>query len=553
MSPSGGGATAASEQAELAAVREGHHVRIATGCGPISSTSTRGRARCRRMADLMAKGVKGQNGLLQGIPAEHGCRLVHARDGDVAGRARLDEQHVLPAGRLELQQPDELLRDRSSCRPTRSPQAAERAGKKVVAARVGRRAQLRPALQGPVGRLPNFFSTRGVLAFPLVPAEQAGAAAFGISYQVAAFATASGWTNAPAGRSGCAAAADDPHGRHDVRGAEPDSHLRRLHLRQRRQRRSAAYDHVDPRPQRRREGRRASRAAEPRGGRLGRRQAHGRRRPDRRARGPDRRLLREARSRRRRRGSVSSFKLYFTSVERVNATCNALGAARLGRTSRRRSPTTSRRRRPRTSRRSRRGIVDEDTYVEQGLIWKNAHFAYLKYILDDLGSRTPTCCCVGDPDHGRVLAPVHGARTRRRTSTATPNPYFDDADERRRPRRTRSRSARGTSAAPTTRPTTKLALARELMGGNPTTFVVLGPRLRAAVVRGERAARCSPTPGSRPPRADRRNCRAGARPTQPRQGVLGRRHGPDLRQHDAAGRHDVRAGPEQRSSPPSRT
>src|SRR6185436_7348263 len=46
----------------------------------------------------------------------------------------------------------------------------------------------------------NFFSTRGVLATANAT-EQAGAAAFGISYQVAAFAPASGWTNVPAGDS----------------------------------------------------------------------------------------------------------------------------------------------------------------------------------------------------------------------------------------------------------------------------------------------------------------------------------------------------------------
>jgi hypothetical protein len=38
-----------------------------------------------------------------------------------------------------------------------------------------------------------------VLAAPAVPDEQAGAAAFGISYQVAGFAPASGWTNVPPG------------------------------------------------------------------------------------------------------------------------------------------------------------------------------------------------------------------------------------------------------------------------------------------------------------------------------------------------------------------
>ena len=54
-------------------------------------------------------------------------------------------------------------------------------------------------LQGPVIDFRNFFSTRGVLTFPLVASEQAGAGAFGVSYQIASFAPASGWSNTPAG------------------------------------------------------------------------------------------------------------------------------------------------------------------------------------------------------------------------------------------------------------------------------------------------------------------------------------------------------------------
>src|SRR5207247_10952488 len=73
--------------------------------------------------------------------------------------------------------------------------AAERAGKKVAQIDwVGGRAA---NIAGPTVDFANFFSTRGVLAAPLNSSEQAGAAAFGISYQVAAFAPASGWTNVP--------------------------------------------------------------------------------------------------------------------------------------------------------------------------------------------------------------------------------------------------------------------------------------------------------------------------------------------------------------------
>src|SRR5206468_11614323 len=54
-------------------------------------------------------------------------------------------------------------------------------------------------IAGPTVDFANFFSTRGVLVAPVNATEQAGAAAFGISYQVASFAPASGWTNVPAG------------------------------------------------------------------------------------------------------------------------------------------------------------------------------------------------------------------------------------------------------------------------------------------------------------------------------------------------------------------
>ena len=54
-------------------------------------------------------------------------------------------------------------------------------------------------IAGPTVDFVSFFSTRGVLAAPADPDEQAGAAAFGLSYQVAGFAPASSWSNVPAG------------------------------------------------------------------------------------------------------------------------------------------------------------------------------------------------------------------------------------------------------------------------------------------------------------------------------------------------------------------
>ena len=144
--------------------------------------------------DLIDKGVKGDNGLQPAFPpntgvgwytlasgtwpSEHGStNNTFHRTGDLFNNRTSLGASILQADTLQ--------------------QAAERAGKKVVSVEwVGSRTL---GLQGPVIDFRNFFSGRGVLTFPSVPSEVAGAAAFGVSYQVAAIAPAAGWSNAPAG------------------------------------------------------------------------------------------------------------------------------------------------------------------------------------------------------------------------------------------------------------------------------------------------------------------------------------------------------------------
>ena len=76
-------------------------------------------------------------------------------------------------------------------------QAAERAGKTVVAVEwVGARGY-DPALQGPVIDFREFLSDRGVLANYDVPGQPAGADTFGVTYQRVDLAPADGWTNVP--------------------------------------------------------------------------------------------------------------------------------------------------------------------------------------------------------------------------------------------------------------------------------------------------------------------------------------------------------------------
>jgi hypothetical protein len=74
-------------------------------------------------------------------------------------------------------------------------------------------------------------------------------------------------------------------------------------------------------------------------------------------------------------GDLSSFKLYFSSVTRAVATCacNPNFESVLADN----FPTSI----AADYAIIESGIVDAQTYVEQGLMWKNAHWAYLRYII----------------------------------------------------------------------------------------------------------------------------------------------------------------------------
>ena len=145
---------------------------------------------------------------------------------------------------------------------------------------------------------------------------------------------------------------------------------------------------------------------------------------------------------------LSKFRLYFTSIARANATYH--GARRRGarRPSRRPWRASSRARRPATSRRSRRWIIDEETYVEQGFLWQAAHFAYLRYIMGtepvptvgggtiagSASSRTSCCWATRSPtssstsSSGSSSPDGHGRR---------PEPVLRRRHQRQRPRRPR--------------------------------------------------------------------------------------------------------------------
>jgi 2',3'-cyclic-nucleotide 2'-phosphodiesterase (5'-nucleotidase family) len=410
-------------------------------------------------ASLMATGVKGANGMLQSFPpntgvgwytmatgtypSEHGStnNTFHRTGDTFSNRTSFSGAGVLQADTLA--------------------NAAERAGKKVAQVDwVGGRSA---NIDGPTVDFANFFSTRGVLASPVNTTEQSGAAAFGISYQVASFSDASGWTNAPASTLpakqttltiATTFAAQNPTRVYDVLVYAAGS----------------TYDHILL--VRSGAGKDASQAAAVLAegewqevkltgsdGLIGARAGQ--------TAGFYVKLIDLA-------DDLSSFKLYFTSVERViascrTAACNALPAGGTGEDKLEKyiadnlptyvaadfAPLEAR-------------IIDEDTYVQQGRdLERDYADAVMEYILGTLQPDTDLAM-VGYPVTDEFSHQFMGLY-QPTDMDGDPNPYYDDvegdgvADGRTAVREGYVRSAYHEADA-------KLALARSLMGGNPTTF-----------------------------------------------------------------------------------
>ncbi|HKD97648.1 MAG TPA: alkaline phosphatase family protein, partial [Micromonosporaceae bacterium] len=145
-------------------------------------------------ASLMRSGATGDNGLTQGFPPNTGQGWYTLATGAYPGvhgstnntffdtrQAFTTSTSFAAAGIVQAQS---------------VASSAELAGKKV--AQIEWTGGLNANINGPTVDFASFFSTRGVLEFPADATKQASAAKFGLSYQVAAFTAASGWTNVPA-------------------------------------------------------------------------------------------------------------------------------------------------------------------------------------------------------------------------------------------------------------------------------------------------------------------------------------------------------------------
>jgi 2',3'-cyclic-nucleotide 2'-phosphodiesterase (5'-nucleotidase family) len=407
-------------------------------------------------ADLLAKGVKGDNGMVQAFPPNTGVGWYTLATGTYPGEHGSTNNTFHRTGETNFNNRTSL--GASILQADTLQQAAERAGKKVASVEwVGSRTH---NLQGPVIDFRNFFSTRGVLTYPLVASEQAGAAAFFLSYQVAAIAPASGWSNTPAGDDAISPpqqalltvattfAAQNPTRTYDVYLYDSVVDGASAYDRALLTRTAAAKD--------------ASQAAADLGigdwvdvrlvgadGLIGDRAGQ--------TAGFYTKLVDLSGSS----GSINSFKLYFTSVSRAIATCacdpnfeSTLVDMFPTSTAADFAPLEA-------------GIVDEDTYVEQGLMWADFHRPALEYILTVVQPNTDLLF-LGAPTTDEFQHQFMGLVTPTDIDS-DPNPYFDDLTNDDVPDgRVEIREGYIRSAYEEADQT--LALGRQLMGTSATVF-----------------------------------------------------------------------------------
>ncbi|HEU0245688.1 MAG TPA: 5'-nucleotidase C-terminal domain-containing protein, partial [Gaiellaceae bacterium] len=422
------------------------------------------------MANLMAEGVMGQNGLLQGFPPNTGVGWTTLATGTWPGEHGSTNNTFFRQG-------ESSFNNRTSfadpiVQADHIAQAAERAGKSVVAVEWVAARSLVPALQGPVVDFRTFFSNRGVIVNYDLPNQPAGANSQGVSYQRAGSAdnqtplynvpavtdaSAAGWTNVPATQGtpmqtqfrlrNTAFPSTNNVDRffdlyiYDATGSSP------------------GYDHVLVVPS----------TAAKNGSAAVANLAEGE--------WEDVKVTMTGALAGRTGGfylkaieiepDLSKFRLYFTSITRANATYNALGSpgsANFEETLNANFPSSTA-----ADFAPLEGlIVDEDTYVEQGLFWKDAHFAYLNYIFNTLNVR-PDLLLLGNPVTDEFSHQFMGLTTPT-DMDGDPNPYFDNLDATGPPDgRVAIREGYIRSAYEEADDT--IELGRSLMGDGTTTFV----------------------------------------------------------------------------------
>ena len=361
--------------------------------------------------DMLKRGVAGDNGLLQGFPPNTGVGWhtlatgtwpgEHGSTNNTFHRTGDAFNNTTSFATPGILQADTLL------------QSAERAGKTVVAVEWVAARGLVPALQGPVIDFRTFIGGRGIALNFDLPGQPALANSFGVQYQRQELAAAAGWTNVPASFSP-AKQATFTHNNSQISGNgawdvyiydstnDGTTNYNRV----------AIVNSADAK-----DGSKAvanlgrgdwadAKLTLASGGLAGKTAGFYTKLID---------LNNDA----------SRFRIYFTSVQRVNATYNALGAAgsdafaeKLARD----FPTST----AADFAPLEALIVDEDTYVEQGLKWADAHWSYLEYIFGPLGVKADLLF-LGNPVTDEFQHQFAGLLVPKDIDGRN-NPYYDNVD-----------------------------------------------------------------------------------------------------------------------------
>jgi 2',3'-cyclic-nucleotide 2'-phosphodiesterase (5'-nucleotidase family) len=318
-------------------------------------------------AAMMQRGVRGDNGLVQAFPPNTGVGWYTLATGNYPGEHGSTNNTFFRTG--------DAFGNRTAAfsngvlQADTIAEAAERAGKKVVSVEWAGGSRTQTPLQGPVVDYRSFFSNRGLWTNWDVPGQPAGANAFGVQYQRFDLLDAAGWGNVPASYSpakegmfdlGSYASGGSPVIANDqydfyVYDSSDDAVVN--------------YDHVLIVPNAvGKDGNQMvadlmaeewadvkvvlANPAGKTGGFYVKAMLFA----------PD----------------LSQFSLFFTSVTRAVATCNGCGyPGDFEDDLNKWFPSST----AADYAVFESGLVDADTYAEQGLKWKDAHYAYLKYII----------------------------------------------------------------------------------------------------------------------------------------------------------------------------
>jgi 2',3'-cyclic-nucleotide 2'-phosphodiesterase (5'-nucleotidase family) len=314
-------------------------------------------------ANLMEKGVVGNNGLVQAFPPNTGVGWYTLATGTYPSDHGSTNNTYFRAG--------DLFNNRTSAfssgvlQADTLPESAERAGKKVASIEWSGGTRTATPLQGPVVDYRSFYSNRGLWTNWDVPGQPEGANTFGVQYERFDLEEAVGWTNVPPSYSLAQQGTFDIGG---YSGAITNDQYD-FYVYDSTNDATTNYDHVLIVPNA--DVKDGSKAvadlvqdewadikvvlANPAGKTGGFYVKAQRFEPD-----------------------LSQFAIFFSSVARAVATCNGCGyvgdfADDLNRL----FPSST----GADYAIFESGLVDADTYVEQGLMWSEAYFTYLRYIL----------------------------------------------------------------------------------------------------------------------------------------------------------------------------